>query len=107
MTSTSDVILRTHDLHDAKTYYHETLGFPIVTESERLIGFDTGSFVLYFEPGDENGAVFEFDAGDVEAAKARLLANGCTLVEEDPRIPRCYLRDRFGLTFNITGRSSR
>jgi hypothetical protein len=38
----------------------------------------------------------------VEAAKNKLLANGCALLEEDPNLPRCYLRDRFGLIFNIT-----
>jgi hypothetical protein len=27
------------------------------------------------------------------------------LVEEDPSIPRCYLRDPFGLVFNL-GRSA-
>jgi len=102
MTSTSDVMLRTNDLQDAKRFYHVTLGFPIVTESERVIGFDTGSIVLYFELGDPNGSVFEFEVDDLEDAKQKLLGNGCSLIEEDPKLPRCYLRDRFGLIFNIT-----
>ena len=102
MTSTSDVMLRTNDLQEAKRFYHGVLGFPVVTESERVIGFDTGSIVLYFEPGDANGSVFEFEVDDLDRAKTMLLSNGCALVEEDPARPRCYLRDRFGLIFNIT-----
>jgi hypothetical protein len=38
---------------------------------------------------------------DVAATRDRLLAAGCTLLEEDPGLPRCYLRDPFGLTFNL------
>jgi hypothetical protein len=30
-----------------------------------------------------------------------LLAAGCTLLEENPAVPRCYLRDPFGMTYNI------
>jgi hypothetical protein len=37
-------------------------------------------------------------------AKSRLIAAGCEVVEEDPSVPRVYLRDRFGLVFNITER---
>ncbi len=39
---------------------------------------------------------------DRVAEKARLIAKGCTLVEEDPTLPRLYLRNPYGLVFNIT-----
>ena len=48
MTSTRDVILRTNDLAGAKAHYHGKLGFATVADAERLVGFDTGSFILYF-----------------------------------------------------------
>ncbi|HET9393669.1 MAG TPA: VOC family protein [Candidatus Rubrimentiphilum sp.] len=102
MKSTSDVMLRAKDLQEAKNYYNGVLGFPITSESERVIGFDTGSFILYFEPGEENGSVFEFEVDDLEEAKRNLIEQGCALVEEDPDLPRCYLRDPFGLIFNLT-----
>jgi catechol 2,3-dioxygenase-like lactoylglutathione lyase family enzyme len=104
MKSTSDVMLRITDFGDAKAFYHGVLGFPIVVDSERVIGFDTGSIVLYFERGDANGSVFEFEVDDVNEAKTRLLAQGCSLIEENPAIPRCYMSDRFGLIFNLTKR---
>ena len=102
MKSTADVILRTGVLEDAKAYYHGVLGFEIVTDTKGMLGFDTGSISFYFEPGEPNGPVFEFKVDDVNEAKERLLAQGCTLVEENPAIPRCYMRDRFGLVYNLT-----
>jgi catechol 2,3-dioxygenase-like lactoylglutathione lyase family enzyme len=102
MKSTSDVMLRISNLQDAKQYYHGVLGFPIVTDTERVVGFDTGSIILYFERGEANGSVFEFEVDDLDETKRNLLGNGCVLVEENPSLPRCYLQDRFGLLFNIT-----
>jgi catechol 2,3-dioxygenase-like lactoylglutathione lyase family enzyme len=102
MHSTSDVILRTKSLEDAKAFYHGILGFALAADSDRLVGFETGGFTLYFELGETNGAVFEFEVDDVNEAKRRLLTQECVIVEEDPALPRCYLRDRFGLTFNLT-----
>lgn len=102
MKLTSDVMLRTSNLQDVKRYYHGALGFPIVADTERVVGFDTGSIILYFERGEANGSVFEFEVDDLNKTKTDLLANGCVLVEENPALPRCYLQDPFGLLFNIT-----
>jgi catechol 2,3-dioxygenase-like lactoylglutathione lyase family enzyme len=102
MHSTSDVNLRAQNLEDARAFYHGVLGFALAADSDRLVGFETGGVTLYFERGEPNGAVFEFEVEDVQEAKERLLSQGCILVEEDPALPRRYLRDRFGLTFNIT-----
>jgi hypothetical protein len=30
-----------------------------------------------------------------------LIAAGCDIAEEDPSVPRCYIRDPYGLVFNI------
>jgi hypothetical protein len=65
------------------------------------MGFETGAFCLYVEKGEAHGPVFEFLVPDVQQAKRRLLAAGCTVQEENPSIPRCYLRDPYGVVFNI------
>jgi len=102
MRSTRDVIFRAPDLAGVKAYYGGTLGLPVVLDRPNMLGFDAGEFTLYFEPGEPNGAVFEFSVEDLRKAKADLLAAGCTIVEENPAIPRVYMRDPFGLVFNIT-----
>lgn len=99
--SSRDVVIRTGSLAEAERYYGGVLGFAVVYRGDGIIGFETGSFRLYAEQGPEQGPVFEFLVADVAAAKAGLLSAGCTLVEEDPAAPRCYLRDRYGVTFNI------
>ena len=45
--------------------------------------------------------VLDFLVEDVQATKAVLVASGCVIVEENPSIPRCYMRDPFGLLFNL------
>jgi catechol 2,3-dioxygenase-like lactoylglutathione lyase family enzyme len=103
--SSRDVIIRTTGLNDAKEFYGSVLGLPISHESSTLLGFETGSFCVYVEKGEAHGPVFEFLVPNVQEAKARLLAAGCTVQEEDPSVPRCYIRDPFGLVFNIAQRN--
>lgn len=99
--SSRDVIVRTPAWSDAIRFYEAVLGLPISHRRTGMIGFETGAFCLYVEEGPAHGPVFDFLVPDVSAAKARLVAAGCTLIEEDPTLPRCYLRDPFGVTFNI------
>jgi catechol 2,3-dioxygenase-like lactoylglutathione lyase family enzyme len=99
--SSRDVIIRTESLAEAERFYAEFLGFAASSRSGNIVGFETGSFCLYVEKGSNHGPVFDFLVADVEAMKTRLLAAGCTLIEEDRSIPRCYIRDPYGVTFNL------
>jgi catechol 2,3-dioxygenase-like lactoylglutathione lyase family enzyme len=99
--STREVILRTEQWSDAVSFYRSVLGLPVAYESPTMIGFETGAFRLYVERGAPHPPVFELLVADVVAAKQKLLAAGCTLVEEDPALPRCYIRDPYGFTFNL------
>jgi catechol 2,3-dioxygenase-like lactoylglutathione lyase family enzyme len=101
LKSSRDVICRAPDLEAVKAYYGAELGLPIVLDTESMIGFDTGEITLYYERGEAGAPVFEFFVDDVGRAKTRLTAAGCEIVEEDPSVPRVYLRDRFGLVFNV------
>ena len=99
--SSRDVIVRTEAWAEAVKFYGTTLGMPVTYSSETLMGFETGSFCLYVEKGEGHGPVFEFLVPDVQAAKRRLLAAGCTIQEENPSVPRCYVRDPYGVVFNV------
>ena len=104
MVSTRDVIIRTNRLDAAKAFYQDVMGFELFEQTERLLGFETGSFRLFVEAGSAQGAVFDFVVDDIDDAKARRLELGCGVEEENPSVPRLYLRDPFGLVFNITDR---
>jgi len=99
--SSRDVIVRTGDWAAATQFYASVLGFEQVFADENLVGFETGSFRLYVEKGRPHGPVFDFLVPDVQMTKQQLIACGCTVVEEDPAVPRCYLRDPFGVTFHL------
>jgi catechol 2,3-dioxygenase-like lactoylglutathione lyase family enzyme len=96
-----DVIVRTEAWEKAIHFYGSVLGLAVTHRSETLIGFETGAFCLYVEKGKSHGPVFEFLVPDVQPLKQRLVADGCVVLEEDASVPRCYIRDPFGLVFNI------
>jgi catechol 2,3-dioxygenase-like lactoylglutathione lyase family enzyme len=69
---------------------------------EQLFHIEIGaSHGEYVEKGPAFGPVFEFYVADLEAAKTKLLAAGCRIEQEDPSVPRCYVRDPYGLIFNL------
>jgi catechol 2,3-dioxygenase-like lactoylglutathione lyase family enzyme len=105
-TSTRDVIIRTEAFEAAGDFYR-ALGFAQTRVSDDIVGFDSGGFTLYVERGSAHGPVFDFLVDSLDGAKSELLAQGCTIVEEDASVPRCYIRDPFGLVFNIEQRANR
>jgi catechol 2,3-dioxygenase-like lactoylglutathione lyase family enzyme len=96
-----DVIIRTGAWAEAIHFYGSVLELPVIHRSETLMGFETGAFCLYVEKGEPHGPVFEFRVPDVQGVKQRLVADGCVVLEEDATIPRCYIRDPYGLVYNI------
>jgi len=96
-----DVIIRTTNFRAATRFYATVLGLKAASSGESLVGFETGTFRLYVEEGPAHGPVFDFIVPDLNAAKSALLAAGCAVVEEHPAVPRCYIRDPYGLVFNI------
>jgi predicted enzyme related to lactoylglutathione lyase len=96
-----DIIVRTEKWSEALEFYGSVLGLPITHRSETIVGFETGSFCLYVEQGKEHGPVFDFLVPDIQEAKRQLVASGCTVIEENPDIPRCYIKDPYGMIFNI------
>lgn len=39
---------------------------------------------------------------NVEETKVRLVKNGCEIIKDEPGFPRCYVKDPFGLIYNLT-----
>ena len=96
-----DIIVRTENWSKALNFYEKVLGFPITERAKTIVGFETGAFCLYVERGKEHGPVFDFLVPDIQEAKRQLVAAGCTIIEENPAVPRCYIKDPYGLVFNV------
>lgn len=105
MKSSRDVLLQTEQMDAAANFYETVLGLKVIERSKKLVGFETGSFRLFIDKGEPYGPVFEFFVPDLKKAKTLLVENGCRVELEDPLVPRCYIRDPFGLTFNIAEKS--
>lgn len=101
LRSTRDFIIRTEAFDEAVKFYQTALGLSMQRVNANMVGFDTGAFTMYVEKGPAHGPVFEYLVPDVMAAKRQLLAAGCVLIEEDANVPRCYIRDPYGVVFNI------
>ena len=101
--STRDIIVRTEHVEQASTFYEDVLGLAVF-QRDAMVGIETGAFRLFVEHGPAHGPVLEFLVDDLAARKAQLVAAGCTVMEEDPSVPRCYIRDPFGLVFNLSQR---
>jgi catechol 2,3-dioxygenase-like lactoylglutathione lyase family enzyme len=102
--SSRDVLIQSDKFGEAVRFYETVLGLRVTHRGETLVGLESGSFCLYVEKGAPYGPVFEFYVTDLTAAKAHLVAAGCRVEAEDPSIPRCYVRDPFGLIFNLAER---
>src|SRR5580700_9442259 len=99
--STRDVIVRTPDAKSAVDFYQNVLGLAVTQRVGDIVGFETGTLQLFVEQGDALPVVLDFLVQDVQATKSVLVAAGCLIVKEDPSMPRCYVRDPFGLLINL------
>jgi hypothetical protein len=98
---TTDVLIQAEDVKAAARFYVEALGFQVTDQTPDLISLRGEHINLFIDRGPALGPVLELRVDSVEKSKAVLLKRGCTVVREDPAVPRCYVRDPFGLTYNL------
>ncbi len=84
----ADILIQAQDPTQAASFYVEQLG------CERIN--------LFIERGPALGPVLEVTVDSVEEAKRRLVEKGCEIVKDEPDFPRCYVKDPFGLIYNLT-----
>jgi predicted enzyme related to lactoylglutathione lyase len=98
----TDILIQAEDPRQAARFYEDQLGFSATGETPDMISLHGPHMNLFIERGPALGPVLEVTVDDVDAAKRRLVANGCTVVKDEPQFPRCYIRDPFGLIYNLT-----
>ena len=97
----TDILVQAADPKGAAAFYVHQLGFEITGETP-MISLHGKHINLFIEQGPPLGPVLEVTVENVEEAKARLVKNGCTIVKDEPHVPRCYVRDTYGLIYNLT-----
>ena len=98
----SDILIQAPDPRKAALFYVEHLGFEITDDNPKMIGLHGKNINLFIEPGPTLGPVLEVTVDSVEKAKGRLVKNGCEIVKDEPDFPRCYVKDPYGLIYNLT-----
>lgn len=98
----TDILIQAQDPGKAARFYVEHLGFEITDDNPKMIGLHGKHINLFIEPGPALGPVLEVTVDSVEKAKEQLVKNGCEIVKDEPHWPRCYVKDPYGLIYNIT-----
>jgi len=98
----ADILIQAPDPKKAAAFYVEHLGFEITDPNPKMIGLNGNHINLFIEPGPTLGPVLEVKVGNVEEARRRLVKIGCEIVKDEPNFPRTYVKDPFGLIYNIT-----
>ena len=97
----TDILLQAPEPREAARFYVEQLGFHITGDTGDLISLLGPHINLYIERGPALGPILEVTVGDLDEARTRLVAQGCTILKDEPDFPRCYVRDPFGLIYNL------
>jgi len=98
----TDILIQAQDPRKAALFYVEHLGFEITDNNPKMIGLHGKHINLFIEPGPPLGPVLEVTVDNVGKARARLVKNGCEVVKDEPEFPRCYVKDPYGLIYNLT-----
>jgi hypothetical protein len=98
----TDILIQTPDPKKAATFYVDQLGFEVTGEEPQMISLHGRRINLFIERGPTLGPVLEVTVDSVEAAKLRLVKSGCIVVKDEPDFPRCYVKDPYGLIYNLT-----
>jgi len=98
----ADILIQAQEPDEAALFYVKQLGFEITGQAPNMISLHGERINLFIERGPALGPVLEVTVDNVEEAKLRLVKIGCEIVKDEPDFPRCYIKDPFGLTYNLT-----
>lgn len=97
----TDILIQADDPGQA-AFYVQCLGFEITDQQPNMISLHGKHINLFIELGPALGPVLEVTVDHVEEARLRLVKSGCEVVKDEPDFPRCYVKDPFGLIYNLT-----
>ena len=98
----TDILIQAEDPMKAAEFYVNELGFEITEKTANMISLHGKHINLFIEKGPSlGGGVLEVSVKSVKEAKANLTKKGCKIVKDEPDFPRCYVKDPFGLIYNL------
>jgi catechol 2,3-dioxygenase-like lactoylglutathione lyase family enzyme len=98
----TDILIQAEDPKKAAEFYVNALGFQITDHNPKMIGLHGKHINLFIEPGPALGPVFEVTVKSVKEARESLQKQGCKIIKDEPHVPRVYVKDPYGLIYNLT-----
>ena len=98
----TDVLIQSPDPKKAALFYTKYLGFKVTDEQPNMISLHGKNINFFIERGPILGPVQEVKVGSVEKTKRLLVENGSQIVKDEPEFPRSYVKDPYGLIYNLT-----
>ena len=97
-----NIAVRTERFSDAISFYSDVLGFGNRSNDPALGDHDADPLNLYvIEDNEISGLVLELFVEDLDSAREKLLANGCEVIRWRGKGQDCYMKDPFGVIFNL------
>lgn len=97
-----NIAVRTEQFSDAVAFYSEFLGFNNRSSDPELADLDANPLNMFIiEDHEVSGPVMELFVNDLEQAREELVAKGCEVIRWRGKGQDCYIRDPFGVMFNI------
>jgi predicted enzyme related to lactoylglutathione lyase len=97
----TDILIQAPDPKEAASFYVDRLGFTITGEGVEIISLHGKYINLFIERGPAPGTVLEITVKDVQEAERRLVESGCEVLKDEPEFPRIYVKDPYGLIYNL------
>jgi catechol 2,3-dioxygenase-like lactoylglutathione lyase family enzyme len=98
---TRDILLQAPNPEEAARFYVETLGFVVTDRSPEMLSLHGDGINFFIERGPVLGPVLEVKVANLEKAKAAVVRAGGVVIKDEPEFPRCYVRDPYGLIYNL------
>ena len=103
----TDILIQVEDPQKAVRFYTTILGFKVSDPNLDMVALHGPHISLFIQPGPKLGPVLEVTVANVGVARQKLVEHGCVIVRDEPEVPRCYVHDPFGLTYNLTSSDAR
>ena len=98
----ADILIQATDPKKAALFMSTISDSKLPTTTRKMIGLHGKHINLFIETGPFLGPVLEVTVDNVEETKLRLVKSGCEIINDEPGFPRCYVKDPFGLIYNLT-----
>ncbi len=95
------VCIETPDKDRAMAFYRDVLGLEITRDDAECTELDGDHLRIFLDEKEQPRVIFEFIVPQLEAARDELVAQGCEVLRWEGKGKCCYLRDPFGLVFNL------